>query len=69
MGSRYLVIFYATQHGRNSIDNNGMKIISTVHYCDPDFGVPTIMRSGMANKWYMGMPIVTHWRMMWWRMN
>jgi Zn-dependent metalloprotease len=24
--------FYAVQHGRNSIDNSGMKIISTVHY-------------------------------------
>ena len=25
---------YATQFGRNSIDNNGMTIISTVHYCE-----------------------------------
>jgi bacillolysin len=26
---------YATQHGRDSIDNNGMTIISSVHYCSP----------------------------------
>src|SRR5215213_4815777 len=31
---------YATQFGRDSIDNNGMTIISTVHYCDPDFPCP-----------------------------
>ncbi|HEX6270870.1 MAG TPA: M4 family metallopeptidase [Anaerolineales bacterium] len=26
---------YDSRHGRNSIDNNGMVIKSTVHYCDP----------------------------------
>jgi len=26
---------YDTQHNRNSIDNNGMIITSTAHYCDP----------------------------------
>ncbi|MEO7841640.1 MAG: M4 family metallopeptidase [Anaerolineales bacterium] len=29
--------FYATQHGRDSMDNNGMPIISSVHYCSPSF--------------------------------
>ena len=28
---------YATQYGRDSIDNNGMVIVSSVHYCDPIF--------------------------------
>ncbi len=32
--------FYATQHGRNSLDNKGMEIISTVEYCDPDRPCP-----------------------------
>jgi len=26
---------YATQFGRNSIDNHGLTIVSSVHYCDP----------------------------------
>jgi Zn-dependent metalloprotease len=28
--------FYFTNHGRDSMDNAGMQIISTVRYCDPD---------------------------------
>src|SRR6185503_10630883 len=35
IGIHYL---YALRHGRNSIDNNGMVITSTVHYCDPHPG-------------------------------
>jgi bacillolysin len=31
---------YATQFGRNSIDNNGMTIISTVHYCESIISCP-----------------------------
>jgi Zn-dependent metalloprotease len=31
---------YANQHGRDSLDNNGMVIVSTVNYCDPDYGCP-----------------------------
>ncbi|OQW92069.1 MAG: hypothetical protein BWK78_02775, partial [Thiotrichaceae bacterium IS1] len=27
--------FYSTMHERNSIDNNGMTLVSTVRYCDP----------------------------------
>jgi Zn-dependent metalloprotease len=29
--------FYATQHGRDSLDNDGMIITSTVHYCSPSY--------------------------------
>ena len=32
--------FLFTNHDRNSIDNNGMVIKSTVQYCDPDFPCP-----------------------------
>jgi Zn-dependent metalloprotease len=32
--------FYATNFNRDSIDNNGMTIISTVQYCDPSFPCP-----------------------------
>jgi len=32
--------FYATKFNRDSMDNNGMTIISTVHYCDPNYGCP-----------------------------
>ncbi len=31
---------YATQFGRNSIDNNGMTITSTVHYCESIISCP-----------------------------
>jgi Zn-dependent metalloprotease len=31
---------YATRHLRNSIDNQGMTIVSTVHYCSPTVACP-----------------------------
>jgi Zn-dependent metalloprotease len=31
---------YAAQHGRNSLNNQGMTIHSTVHYCHPILGCP-----------------------------
>ena len=46
---------YAEQFSRNSIDNNGMTIISTVHYCDledPFFGCP------YANAFWSGTQMV-----------
>ena len=47
--------FYATRFGRNSIDNNGMTIVSTVHYCDsedPFLGCP------YANAFWSGTQMV-----------
>ena len=47
---------YDTQHNRNSIDNNGMTIISTVHYCEfraiPNALTP--MHSGLATQMVYG---------------
>jgi Zn-dependent metalloprotease len=47
--------FYATQFNRNSIDNNGMTVVSTVHFCDPEdpfFGCP------YANAFWSGTQMV-----------
>jgi hypothetical protein len=38
--------------GRNSIDNNGMPIISTVHYCSLNFSCP------YANAFWSGAQVV-----------
>ena len=32
--------FFFTNHGRDSLDNAGMTLISTVRHCDPSFGCP-----------------------------
>lgn len=32
--------FYLNKHGRDSLDNAGMTLISTVRYCDPSFPCP-----------------------------
>jgi Zn-dependent metalloprotease len=44
--------FYANNFNRDSIDNNGMVIISTVQYCDPDFACP------YANAYWEGTEMV-----------
>jgi len=44
--------FYATNFLRYSINNNGMTIISTVHYCDPNFACP------YANAYWSGSQMV-----------
>ncbi|MGE5463905.1 MAG: M4 family metallopeptidase [Syntrophothermus sp.] len=58
---------YNTQHNRNSLDNNGMAIISTVHYCDPAEcpfdnafwdGVQIVY--GDASGWPFGDDVVAH---------
>ena len=33
--------YFLNNHGRDSFDNTGATIISSVHYCDPDFSCPT----------------------------
>lgn len=40
--------FYAAQHGRDSLDNAGLTIISTVRHCDPLFPCP------LANAFWTG---------------
>ena len=53
----------------NSIDNNGMKIISTVHYCDPDFACPYDNAFWNGEQMVYGDAYSYPWRMMWWRTN
>ena len=45
-------IFYATLFNRDSIDNNGMTIVSTVQYCSPYFACP------YANAYWSGTQMV-----------
>jgi Zn-dependent metalloprotease len=60
--------FYAAKHGRDSIDNAGMTIISTVQYCDPDFPCPydnafwsgTQIVYGSARGWPLADDVVAH---------
>jgi hypothetical protein len=59
---------YATKHSRDSIDNNGMPIISTVQYCEPGFSCPyanafwdgTQMVYGSAYGFALADDIVAH---------
>jgi len=60
--------FYATKFNRDSIDNNGMVIISTVQYCDPYYPCPydnafwngTQMAYGSARGWPLADDVVAH---------
>ncbi|HXQ36435.1 MAG TPA: hypothetical protein VN843_20650, partial [Anaerolineales bacterium] len=55
--------FYATQHGRDSIDNNGMTIISTVHYYigySNSFWDGSRMVYGDAAGWPLADDVVAH---------
>ncbi len=42
--------FYMTNHGRDSLDNAGMGLVSTVRHCEPIFSCP------MANAFWTGAP-------------
>jgi Zn-dependent metalloprotease len=60
--------FYASKHLRDSIDNNGMIIKSTVQYCDPSFPCPydnaywdgTQMVYGSAHGYPLADDVVAH---------
>jgi Zn-dependent metalloprotease len=44
--------FFNTEHGRDSLDNAGMTLISTVRYCDPSSPCP------FANAFWNGVQMV-----------
>jgi bacillolysin len=60
--------FYASKYLRDSLDNNGMTIISTVNYCDPYDGCPydnafwdgTQIVYGSARNYPMADDVVAH---------
>ncbi len=61
--------YYFINFGRDSIDNAGMELISTVRYCSPSAACPyaNAFWNGAQMVWCMGLALPT--RMTWWGMN